>query len=243
MTTTTITLQGKARTGSGKGPAGRVRARGSLPAIVYGPGAPARSIEINPRDVRSILASPLGRNTLVTLSIDGQSTLALLKNYEHHPLTREVLHADFYTVTLDRPITVQVPFLLTGKSKGVATQGGILRQIFRTLPVQTTADKIPARIEADVTALELGQSLHVRELTLPAGVTVKLDQGQTIVSVVAPEKDEARGAGEAAAAAATPAAGAAPAGKAAAAPAGKAAAPAAKDAKAAAPAAKDAKKK
>lgn len=240
MTTTAITLEGKARTGSGKGPAGRVRARGALPAIVYGPGSPARSIEINPKDVRSILASPLGRNTLVTLSIDGQSTLALLKNYEHHPLTREVLHADFYTVTLDRPITVAVPFVLTGKSKGVATQGGILRQIFRTLPVQTTADKIPAKIEADVTALELGQSLHARELKLPGGVTVKLDPGQTVVSVVAPEKDEARGE---AAAAAAPAAGAAPAGKAAAAPAGGKAAAPAKDAKAAAPAAKDAKKK
>ena len=220
MTTTSITVTANARTGSGKGPARRVRAAGQLPAVAYGPGEEAHAISVFSKDVKAILAAPLGQNTVVTLSVDGAPSLAMLKSYEYHPLTREILHADFYKVALDRKIVVRVPFHLTGKSKGVATQGGVLRQIYREIPVVTTPDKIPAEITADVTNLELGQSFHVRELTLPAGVTVKLDAGQTVASVVAPEKEEK-------AAAAAPGAPATPA----------AAAPA-KDAKAAAPAKK-----
>ncbi len=233
MTTTTITVTANDRKGAGKGPARRVRSEGRLPAVAYGPGEAGHSISVLAKDVKAILSSPLGQNTVVTLNVDGQSSLALLKSFEYHPLTRELLHADFYKVTLDRKILVRVPFHLTGKAKGIATQGGVLRQIYRELPVVTTPDKIPASIEADVTNLELGQSLHVRELTLPAGVTVKLDQGQTIASIVAPEKEE-KAAAAVPGAAATPAAAAPAAGA-------KAAAPA-KDAKAAAPA-KDAKKK
>ncbi len=222
MTTTTISIQATTRVANGKGPAGRVRASGKVPAIVYGPGEKGRAISVEAKDIKSILHAPLGGNTVVTLTVDGHSQLALLKSFDHDPMTRGVVHADFYSVALDRPILVQVPFVLTGKSKGVASEGDVLRQIYRSLPVITTPDKIPAKIDADITALGLGESLHVRELNLPAGVAVKLDANQTVVSVVAPEKDT-----EAAKAAAAPDAAAAK-------------APAGKDAKAAAPA-KDAK--
>ncbi len=227
MTTTTITIQASTRTAGGKGPAGRVRRSGKVPAIVYGPGDKGRAIAVEAKDIKAILHSPLGGNTVVTLNVDGSAQLALLKSFDHDPITRGVVHADFYTVTLDRQITVQVPFILVGKSKGIASEGGMLRQIFRSLAVLTTPDKIPAKIELDITNLGLGESLHVRDLALPAGVTVRLDAGQTIVSIVAPEKDTEvakEGAPGADAKAAAPAAG------------GKAAAPAAKDAKA--PAAK-----
>lgn len=222
MTTTTITVNATARTANGKGPAGRVRDAGKVPAIVYGPGEKGRAIAVDAKDIKAILHAPLGSNTVVTLNVGDHSQLALLKSFDHDPMTRGVVHADFYSVALDRKIIVQVPFVLTGKSKGIASEGGVLRQIFRSLPVFTTPDKIPAKIEADITNLGLGESLHVRELTLPEGVSVKLDASQTVVSIVAPEKDT-----EAAKAAATPAD-------------AKAAAPAGKDAKAAAPA-KDAK--
>jgi len=233
MTTTSITIQASTRSATGKGPARRTRNQGKLPAVMYGPGDEGHPIAIDAKDVKAILAAPLGKNTVVTLALEGRSTLALLKSFEHHPLTREIRHADFYTVTGDRKIVVRVPFVLTGKSKGVATEGGVLRQIYRELPVLTTPDKIPAKIEADVTNLGLGESFHVRELTLPEGVAVKLDAAQTVASVVAPEKEEAKAAvpgapADAKAAAAAPAKDA------------KAAAPA-KDAKAAP--AKDAKKK
>ncbi len=237
-----IEVKASDRTSSGKNPARRTRTTGRVPAVVYGPGEPGHSIAIEAKDVKTILASPLGRNTVVKLSIDGRDQLAMLKSYQYHPVTRAIEHADFYTVKLDRPVTVQVPFILTGKSKGVASEGGILRQIFRTLPVVATPEHIPAKIELDVTNVGLGEGLHVREIVLPEGVRIKLDSGQTVVTVVAPEKDTTvvPGApGADAATAAAPAA-AAPAGKA---PAGgkDAKAPAgAKDAKAPA---KDSKKK
>lgn len=191
MTATTITVQASLRTGTGKGPARRTRAAGRIPAVVYGPGESGRALAVDAKAVKSILSAPLGRNTVVTLDIDGSAELALLKSYDYHPLTRALEHADFYKVTLDRKVLVQVPFHLQGRAKGVASEGGILRQIFRTLPVLATPDRIPASIDYDVTNLGLGESLHIRELTLPEGVSVKLDPAQTIVSIVAPERDPA----------------------------------------------------
>jgi large subunit ribosomal protein L25 len=233
---TSITLTAKKRPGRGKGPARRLRAQGALPAIVYGPGHEAITVAVDPRQVRKILTAPLGRNTVVTLDIEGTRQLAMLKSFEYHPLTRDLEHADFYTVQLERPIVIEVPFATTGKAKGVAA-GGLLRQVFRKLPVKCTPDKIPAKLEIDVSDLELGAAFHVRDLKLPEGVSVMLDPGQTIVSVVAPEKEEKGAAvtgGEATApaAAAGAAKGAAPAGAAKAPAAGAAKAPAAGAAKA-----------
>lgn len=226
-----IEVKASDRTSSGKNPARRTRATGRVPAVVYGPGDKGHAIAVDAKDVKTILAAPLGRNTIVKLSIDGRDQLAMLKSYQYHPVTRVIEHADFYTVKLDRPVTVQVPLHLTGKAKGVATEGGILRQVFRTLPVVATPDHIPAKIDLDVTNVGLGEGLHVREITLPEGVRIKLDPGQTVVTVVAPEKDTAPAAGTAEAGA--PAAAAAAPAKDAKAPAGgKAPAAPAKDAKA-----------
>ncbi len=229
MSTTQITIHAETRTTHGKSAARRLRAAGKLPAIVYGHGIPSRGIAIDPKDIKAILAAPLGRNTVVTLDVAGDASLALLKTFDHHPISRLVEHADFYAVTLDKPVTVHVPLLLTGRARGVATDGGVVRQVFRTLPVKCIATLIPARIETDITHLGLSESLHVRDLVLPEGVVVALDASQTIVSIVAPEKEEK---------VAEAAPGAVPVAGAVAAVAGaKAAAPAA-GAKAAAPAAK-----
>jgi large subunit ribosomal protein L25 len=222
---TTIKVDAQNRSSSGKGPARRLRASNKLPAIVYGPGKTAQSIAIDPKSVKTVLLQPMGRNTVFTLSIDGVDQLAMVKNFEHHPVTRDLLHADLYTVSLDRPVDVEVPLVLVGKSKGVAA-GGILQQIFRKLPVRCTPDKIPAKLEVDITNVELHHAVATKALVLAEGVRVMLDANQTIVSVVAPEKDRGEAA-PAAGAAAAPAAGKD----------AKAAAPA-KDAKAAAPAKK-----
>lgn len=204
---TTLTLKATRRIARGKGPARRLRAAGKLPAIVYGPGQPSVPIAVEPKQIRQILTSPMGRNTVVTLDIDGTPQLALLKSFEYHPVTREIEHADFYTVHPERPLVTEVPFVLVGRAKGVA-EGGQLQQVYRKLRVKCTPDKIPAKIEVDVSGLGLGATLHVRDLPLPEGVKVMLDPGQTVVSVTAPEKEERGQAtgGESAAPAATAAA-------------------------------------
>jgi large subunit ribosomal protein L25 len=120
---------------------------------------------------------------------------------------------DFVEVKLDRPVDVAVPLIASGKALGV-TAGGILRQVYRTLPVRCLPDRIPLKIETDVSHLELGYAVATKDLTLPEGVEVRLPAEQTLVAVVAPDKDRTEeeaaavpGAGAAAGAAAAPAAG------------------------------------
>jgi large subunit ribosomal protein L25 len=172
----------------------------------------------------------------------------MIKDYTYHPVTRALEHVDFVQVKLDQEVMVELPLIFTGKPIGL-TQGGIIRQVYRTVPIRSLPDKIPVKVEVDITHLELGEHVATKDLKLPEGVKVRLPDEQTLIAIVTPEKD--RSAEEAAAAAvpgapgAAPVAGAVPA-------AGAAPAAGAKDAKggaapaaaaAAAAPAKDAKKK
>jgi len=252
MPAETQILTGKPRDGAGKGPARRLRASGRVPAIVYG-----RSLEkpahiaVDPVEVKHAISSPLKFNTLLTLRVEGQpDRLVLLKDYQQDPVTREMLHADFLAVKENEEVKVNVPLVLVGKPEGV-TAGGILSQNRREIEVYVLPSAIPAKLEADVSHLKIAQSLHIREVALPAGVRVKTHVNYTVAVVNVPEKEEIPAPVAAPAAGAAP--GAAPAaaapaeGKAAAPASGKAAAPASGEAKpAAAPAAppkKDDKKK
>lgn len=222
------TLEAKPREGSGKGAARRLRAQKLIPAVVYGKHLEKPlSIAVDAKAVRAAINTPHKFNTLISISAGGATHSVLLKDYQMDPVSREMLHADFIAVRENEPVKVNVPLVLTGKSEGVAA-GGLLTQIRRELEVYAMANAIPERIEADVTALKIAQALHINDIKMPAGVTVKTNVNYTLAVVSAPEAAEAA---PAAAAAAAPAAGAAaaPAAKAAgeAKPAGKAA-PAAK---------------
>ncbi len=198
---------------SGSGPARRLRAQGQIPAVAYGKETPATSLSVQPKDIDAILGSPHGRNTVLELDIGGSSLTALLTDLQYHPVTREPLHVDFVQIHLDRTVDVLVPFELTGRPKGVVA-GGVLRQIYRRLPVRCLPSDIPIKLSHDVTELELNQHVLASELALPEGVTVLLPPNQTVAGVgaeaKAPEEEEkpaAAAAGEAApGAAAAPAA-------------------------------------
>lgn len=226
----TQTLKAEVRTEGGKGPARQLRMRGLIPAVFYGPGKKPANLTVSPDEVSDLVGGEFGRNQIVTLEFAGQKELAVVRDLEVDPLSRKVLHVDFYSVSRERPLRTKVPFIAKGRAVGVA-QGGVLRVIYRSLPVIGAPDKIPAKIEVDVTSLDLHQAIRVKDLALPAGVSVAYPPERPVVSVETKEKEktdeELFGAAAPAAAGAAPAAGAA--------------APA-KDAKAAAPA-KDAKKK
>ncbi|UQA63514.1 50S ribosomal protein L25/general stress protein Ctc [Polyangium aurulentum] len=237
-------LSATPRQESGKGPSNRLRRTGQIPAICYGKELAATQVAVSPKALLEVLKTPHGKNAVIELAIEGGDKLTVMvRDYDYHPISRELTHADFVQVKLDQPVDVQIPLRTTGKSKGVAA-GGIVQQVFRNIPVRCLPERIPALIEVDVTELDVGEGLHANQLPLPEGVRVLLPEGQTVVVVAAPDKGEeaaaaAPGAPAAAGAAAAPAKGAAAApakGGAAAAPA-KGAAPA----KAAAPA-KDKKK-
>jgi large subunit ribosomal protein L25 len=225
------------RTEHGKGAARRLRHGGQIPAVAYGKGLQATPLAIAPKDILSVLKSERGQNTVLKMSVGGTSDmLVMIKEYTYHPVTRALEHVDFMQVQLDKPVDVDVPLQVNGKAVGI-TNGGVLRQVYRTLPVRCLPDRIPLKLECDVTKLDLHEAIKTKEIAVPEGVEIRLPEEQTLVAIVAPEKDRsaeedaaASAAGAAVgAAAATPAAGAAPAAAAGGKP-GAAPAAAAKDA-------------
>ena len=241
-----IKLDANLRSQSGKTAARRLRRDGRIPAIAYGKELASVALALTPRGLTDILKSAHGQNTVVELALEGKKITVLLREYTVHPVTREPLHADFVEIKLDKPVDVEVPFVCKGKAAGVVL-GGIMRQVYRRLPIRCLPEQIPVVIEHDVTALNLGDHVKTGDLTLPKGVTVRLPADQTVAGVVAPEKEkpedvEATGATPGAPAGASQAPGATPAATAAGAAAAPAAGAAGKDDKKAAAPAKDKKK-
>ena len=226
-----IGLEAGVRTTSGKGEAKRLRASGKIPAIAYGKGLAATSISVAPKDILTILRSERGKNNVIKLNVAGgaaKDILVMIRDYSYHPVKRDLEHVDFVEVKLDQEVDVDIPLVFTGKPIGV-TEGGIIRQVYRTVPVRALPDRIPLKIEIDISHLALGEAVATSDLKLDQGVTARLPAEQTLIAIVVPDKDRAaeeEAAAAALAGAAAPAAGAAPAAAAAAKPGDKAAAPA-----------------
>ncbi|HLV64726.1 MAG TPA: 50S ribosomal protein L25 [Polyangiaceae bacterium] len=179
-----IKLSATRRTENGKGSARRLRREGRIPAVAYGQHLPTQSLAVSPTELSQVLTSERGRNTVVELDVEGKDRLTvLLREYQHHPVTRALLHADFVQIALDKEVDVEVPLELVGKAQGVVL-GGTLRQVFRKLPVRCLPERIPVKLTHDVTALGLDQHVATRDLELPEGVSVRLPPEQTLVAIV-----------------------------------------------------------
>ena len=194
-------LEGVRRTQFGDGNAGRLRRTGQIRAILYGGDTrEAEPIAVDPKALVKILHSDSGANTLIALKIEGAGDArVLLREYQVHPVTRELLHADFYRVAMDRVLRVTVPVHLTGEAKGVKAQGGMVDFVHRELVVECLPADIPEHITVDVTELMLHDGVRVRDL--PAGRWKPVsDADMLIVHVVAPKVEVAPEPVEAAAA-------------------------------------------
>jgi len=198
------TLVATIRHQGGKGPSRRLRAEGKIPAVAYGAELPVTALAVSPKELKRLLSSEHGLNTVVELEVDGKLKMhTLVVDYQIHPLTRAILHADFKKIDLDKTVDVEVTLELVGKSAGV-TAGGELHQIFKKLPVRCRPAQIPVKLVHDITEVQLDQAAHVKDLKLPEGVEVLLPPERTFATVYTAKKrkDEEE---------ATPAAGAAPA--------------------------------
>jgi len=178
------------RTTRGKGAARRLRNGGQIPAVAYGKSlAQAIPLAVVPKDIISVLKSERGQNTVLSMKLEGaQDLLVMIKDYTLHPVLRTLEHVDFVEVKLDRAVDVDIPLVALGKPIGLAN-GGIVRQVYRTVPVRCLPDRIPLKIEVDISALDIHESLPMKALPLPEGVEVLLPPEQTVIAVVAPEKD------------------------------------------------------
>ncbi len=187
------------RKNTGKGAARRMRRTGSVPAIVYGLGAEAIPVSVEPRAVQLALAGPMRLNTVLALKIGGEGGQgqkeihAVVRDHQYHPVRRTLQHVDFLAIDVTKPLRVNVPMIRVGRSPG-EQNGGVLTQVFRDLPVECLPDRIPAQIEVDVQALELGSHITVGELKLPEGVNVTLAVQQSVFTVTMPKAEKTQAA-------------------------------------------------
>lgn len=181
-----ISLDAEQRTEKGTGAARALRRSGMLPAVVYREGN-AVPIKVNRREIVKFINSTLGEQVMVELKFsDGNSKLALLREYQVDPVRSELLHADFYEVSLTEKVRVTVSLVLMGEPVGVKKEGGILQQLLREVEIECLPDDIPAHVEVDVTALAAGRTLHISEIPFPEGVRVLHDPDEAVATVTVP---------------------------------------------------------
>jgi large subunit ribosomal protein L25 len=188
-----------------------LRAADRIPGILYGHGMTPVVLSVARRDLRIALSGPAGQNTILTLSVDGSSYNAVVKEMQRHPVRRNVSHIDFVQINLTEEIVMNVPIHLTGVAKQVVAAGGLVDAAVDSIEVRTTPANVPNEIVIDITDLTPESVIHLADLKLPAGVVAIGDPDMLIATVLM-----SRGSTADAAAAATTAAGDAPAGEAAA---------------------------
>jgi len=157
-------LEAQPRTPGNKNAARRVRRDGKVPAVVYGAGNDALSVSVDPRQVKSILHSKTGHNTIFDLTLDGEKTKAMIVDWQYEPIKGALLHIDLKRIAMDKKLVVAVPIMLKGEAAGVKTEGGILEQMLREVELECLPGDIPASIEADVTDLVFGKVIRVEDL-------------------------------------------------------------------------------
>jgi large subunit ribosomal protein L25 len=183
---TPASLGAQPREKRGKGVSRKLRSSGRIPAVVYGHGETTRSLTVDARELERLFAHIQRASTVINLKIEGEAEVkALVREVQSHPARGNILHVDFYQIHAGERITVEVPIHLVGTPAGVKA-GGILQHSLNELEIACLADQIPGEIRIDVSTLEIGDSLHVSDITLPEGVESLVDGERSICSVIPP---------------------------------------------------------
>jgi large subunit ribosomal protein L25 len=200
-----VKLKAEARPTVGRSAVRKLRACGFIPAVIYGGNDKPQPLQVSAREINAMMSHASGENVLVELEIgDGQSRTALVQEVQHAPVGGEIRHVDFHAISMDQMIQAEVPLEPVGTAVGVKTFGGLLEQSLRALAIECLPGDLPDRITVDVSHLNIGDAIHVRDIELPQGVTPKVQVDLTAFSVVAPVVEEAPVAAEVEAAAAGP---------------------------------------
>ena len=198
-----VKLAASRRSGVGRSAVRKLKATGAVPAVIYGAKDKPEPLQVSKREISTLLSHAAGENILVELEIEGEgsSRLAMVQEVPHAPLGGDVLHVDFHAISMDEMIEADVPLEPTGTANGVKNFGGLLEQSLRSLSIECLPRDLPDVIRVDVSELNIGDAIHVREIQLPAGVKTTNPAELTAFSVMAPTVAE-----EPAPAAETPAA-------------------------------------
>jgi large subunit ribosomal protein L25 len=180
-----ITLVAEQRPEKGSRPAGRLRREGKVPAVVYGLGVDTLMVTVPARDLSHILAGESGANTLISLQVDGDDVLTLARQIQRHPTRGELMHVDFIRIRRDVAVSAEIPVHLVGEATGVR-DGGLMEQLIFNLTVEAMPGNIPVSLEVDVSALAIGDQIHVRDVPLGQGVATQVEDDTVVAQVAAP---------------------------------------------------------
>ncbi|MEY2563232.1 MAG: large subunit ribosomal protein [Verrucomicrobiota bacterium] len=183
-------LTAEPRTATGRSAVRKLKAAGSVPAVIYGAKDKPETLQVSRKDINALLSHAAGENILVELDVAGKSRMALVQEVQHAPLGGAVLHIDFHAVSMDEVIEADVPLSPSGIANGVKNMGGLLEQSLRSLAIECLPRDLPDVIMVDVSALNIGDGIHVREIQLPPGVTTRVQPDLTAFSVLAPTVEE-----------------------------------------------------
>jgi large subunit ribosomal protein L25 len=194
-----ITINVIKREETGKGAARSLRRKEMIPAILYRGGGSV-SIKIPKKELTQFINTTSGEQVMVNLQFqDGENKIALMKEFQVDPTRRELIHADFFEVLLTEKVKVHAHVSTVGEPIGVKRDAGILQNLIREIEIECLPDKIPGHVKIDISGLEIGQSLHVRDLQLGEDIKVLTDPEGVIANIIAPLVEEAAPAAEVAA--------------------------------------------
>lgn len=182
-------LAAQVRDTKGKGAAKKLRKESKIPAIFYGPESSPVMLTIEEANLRKILKSSASENIIMGLKIESEkgtdNKMVMLKELNTDPVKDKYLHADFYEISMDKEITMNIPIILVNTPVGVSN-GGILQHVRREMTISCLPDKVIESIEVDVSGLDIGESVHIENVVLPEGITTIHEGNLTIAVVNAP---------------------------------------------------------
>ncbi|HDO22012.1 MAG TPA: 50S ribosomal protein L25 [Nitrospirae bacterium] len=185
-----VSLNAELRDATGKSVARKLRREGFIPGVIYREGK-SQPIRLNRKEAAHFINASAGEQGIVELNFNnGDKKIALLKDIQVDPVDGELLHTDFFEVSMMETITVTVPVIVEGVAVGVKRDGGILQKTLRDIEIECLPDKIPGHFMMDISGLEIGDSIHVKDIEIPEGVTVLSGIDEVLFSVVEPAKVE-----------------------------------------------------
>ena len=187
-----IELKANVRTERKKGPARRLRVAGKMPAVLYGPSAEAMALSIDVTDLEKALKNRSGSQVFFNIVIEGgdaKNKTAMIKDLQTHPVSRDMIHADFYEIAMDRKIRATAPVSVTGKSVAVEN-GGMVQIIRRELEVLCFPNQMPEEITIDITGMDMGDSIHIEDIAVEEGIEFPHDVNFTVLTILSPRTEE-----------------------------------------------------
>ena len=188
----TVPLKAGLRQQKGKQAVKKIRAQKRIPAVVYGSGIKATSIEVSADEFARVIHTRAGENVVIQLTVSGPKNLektVVIKEIQHDPVTDGIEHVDFNAISLTEKSKVKVPLHVKGEAPGVK-EGGVLDVVHHEIEVECLPTDIPEGFHADISALQIGDSIHIREIKFPAGVEPQFPPDEVVVAVHAPKAEE-----------------------------------------------------